>query len=151
MSRSADPTSGRSDPAAGFPHADRALLTLPVYSATQRLRSTQARTEHDHRSGSFAVPGSLQNKEVPFMASNLVHPGADGPSGTLDVITPNDAADLPGGATRGLFVGVGGSIAVRDLRGVDVVLVSGDAQYHPVRVRRVLASGTVASNIVALY
>jgi hypothetical protein len=69
----------------------------------------------------------------------------------LDPVTPDDGADLPGGVARALFVGVGGVVVVADARGVVVEIVSGDSQYHPVELRRVLATGTTADRIVALY
>lgn len=74
-----------------------------------------------------------------------------GPIERLDPVTPNDAADLPLGLTRALFVGVGGNVAVVDLHGTVVTLASADSQYHPLRVARVLASGTTATGVVALY
>lgn len=70
-------------------------------------------------------------------------------------VTPSDTADLPD-TPKGLYVGTGG----------DVVLVAADAPAGaagtafrslpggallPVRARRVLASGTTAADLVALY
>ena len=73
------------------------------------------------------------------------------PAERLAPVTPNDAADLPDGLCRGLFVGVAGAVAVLDRFGTRVELISLGGQYHPVRVRRVLAAGTDAGGIVALY
>jgi hypothetical protein len=38
-----------------------------------------------------------------------------------------------------------------DSRGVTVAFQSGDSQYHPISVRRVLQTGTTATGVVALY
>jgi hypothetical protein len=77
--------------------------------------------------------------------------GMDDPADRLVTLTPNDAADIPDGATRGVFVGVAGSFSVRDMHGNEVVLTSLDAQYHPIRITRLLATGTTASSIVGLF
>lgn len=74
-----------------------------------------------------------------------------GPIDRLAPVTPSDIDDLPNGLTRGLFVGVPGVLTVFDRHGGMAELVSGAGQYHPVRVKRVLATGTTASGIVALY
>jgi hypothetical protein len=73
------------------------------------------------------------------------------PSTRFEAVAPVDGADLAGGLTRGLFVSVAGTLVVVDERGVEMSFVSNDAQYHPIRVRRVQAGGTTASGIVALY
>lgn len=73
------------------------------------------------------------------------------PAYRLAPVTPSDATDLPGGTSRGLFVGRGGDLHVMDSTGGIVLLTSLDCQYHPVCVRRVLVDGTTASGIVALY
>lgn len=75
----------------------------------------------------------------------------DGPAESFAPVTPNDAQDLPLGLTRGLFVGQAGVFTVLDARGVAVQFTSSDGQYHPLRVRRVLATDTTAAGIVALY
>lgn len=66
-------------------------------------------------------------------------------------VQPDDAADLPGGLSRALYVGTAGVVVVTDSVGNTVSLTSAEAQYHPIRVRRVLATGTTAGGIVALY
>ncbi len=66
-------------------------------------------------------------------------------------VVPNDDADLPGGIARCLHVGGAGAVAVRDAAGNVATLTSGPGQYHPLCVARVLATGTTASGIVALY
>lgn len=66
-------------------------------------------------------------------------------------VVPHDTSDLPAGISRSLYVGGGGDVAIIDAFGEYAVLVSGDAQYHPLRIRRVLAAGTTATNLLALY
>jgi hypothetical protein len=74
-----------------------------------------------------------------------------GPATTLNIVTPSDDADLPTGTTRAIHVGTAGTVAVVDMNGNVATLASLDAQYHPVRVRRILATGTTATGIVAMY
>jgi hypothetical protein len=74
-----------------------------------------------------------------------------GPASQLAQVTPDDAADLPDGPCRGLFVGVAGALSVTDMAGATVALTSAACQYHPLRVARVNATGTTAGGIVALY
>jgi hypothetical protein len=59
--------------------------------------------------------------------------------------------DLARGVSRSLFVGGAGTITVRGADGSEATFNSGAAQYHPIRVARVLATGTTASEIIALY
>ena len=75
----------------------------------------------------------------------------EGPSDHFIAVTPNDDVDLPLGPTRGIYVGQAGVFVVMDLYGTPTAFESTDAQYHPLRVRRVLASGSTAGGIVALY
>jgi hypothetical protein len=75
----------------------------------------------------------------------------DAPAIRLVPVVPDDAADLPGGLSRALYVGAAGVVVVTDTVGNTVPLTSAAAQYHPIRVRRVLATGTTAAGIVALY
>ena len=73
------------------------------------------------------------------------------PATVLKAVVPSDAADLPNGTSRALFVGGAGALNVIDAEGNAAVLVSLEAQYHPIRVRRIMAAGTTATGIVALY
>jgi hypothetical protein len=74
-----------------------------------------------------------------------------GPATMIVTVTPNDDVDLSPGVSRGLFVGTAGNLRVQDAFGNIVELNSGSAQYHPLRVCRVYASGTTADGIIALY
>jgi len=66
------------------------------------------------------------------------------------VVTPNDSVDLPLKA-RALFVGGAGNIAVVTRGGSSVTFTGVAAgSILPVAVNRVLATGTTATNIMAL-
>lgn len=73
------------------------------------------------------------------------------PAQRLVPVIPSDTTDLPDGTSRGLYVSRGGVLQVMDPGGGTVVLASLDCQYHPICARRVLADGTTAAGIVALY
>lgn len=75
----------------------------------------------------------------------------DGPARNLRAVIPDDAYDLPNGIARALFVGGAGSVAILDASGTQTTLKSAAHQYHPVCVSRILATGTTATDIVALY
>lgn len=75
----------------------------------------------------------------------------DAPADRVATVIPDDAAALPLGVCRALFVGVAGAVTLEDAQGGRVVLTSAGSQYHPIRVSRVLATGTTAEGIVALY
>lgn len=74
-----------------------------------------------------------------------------GPIVRFAAVTPSDDETLELGLSRGIYVGTGGAIAVEDQHGGVVTFLSADSQYHPLRVIRVLFSGTTAEDIVALY
>lgn len=68
------------------------------------------------------------------------------------VVTPDNDADLPEYA-KALYIGVAGDITVVPMEATDdngVLFKDHPAGYMPVMVRRVLATGTTATNIVAL-
>ena len=68
-------------------------------------------------------------------------------------VTPDDAADLPGGPTNvGLWVGGTGDLHVTMHSGAEVTFKAVPAgTLLRLAVRRVWATGTTATNIVALY
>jgi hypothetical protein len=77
-------------------------------------------------------------------------------SGAVRAITPNDGTDLPLGVCRAIYVGVGGDISIDDLSGEaageSVVFVGALAgSVIPVQTARVNATGTTATDLVALY
>ena len=79
-------------------------------------------------------------RTIPFMATG----GA--------AVTPSDSADLTKPATAGLHVRTGGNVTVDTIDGSEgLVFAVNDGGFLPVQVRRVRATGTTASNIVALW
>jgi len=67
-------------------------------------------------------------------------------------VTPSDSTVLA--KTRGLYVGTSGHLAVTmesEQGSVDVTFSNHPVGYAPLRVIKVLSTGTAASNIVALY
>lgn len=79
------------------------------------------------------------------IASNLVAPAAGG-----FTITPHDSNAVPE-VTRGVYVGTGGSLVVELAWGAILTFTNvPSGAMLPIRVRRVLTSGTAAS-LVGLY
>lgn len=77
-------------------------------------------------------------------------PGATWPLSRAAAVTPSDTVDLTN-ASRCLYVGVTGDLTVDFLEGPTAVLIKAAAVgYHWIRVTRVRATGTAATNIVAL-
>ena len=73
----------------------------------------------------------------------------DGPARNAHSITPDDNTDLPN-VSRGLWVGVEGDVTVMMYSGVTETFV-GVRALLPIAVKRVLATGTTAGAIVALW
>lgn len=71
------------------------------------------------------------------------------PSSRLEVITPDDNANLPY-LTRALYVNSGGAIRVLDATGNESTFTVGNDVVLPVRVGKVFATGTTATGIVGL-
>lgn len=77
-------------------------------------------------------------------------PSLSGPAAHAFAVTPNDSSDLSE-TTRALYVGTAGSVAAVMASGASVsfdTIASGTVL--PVRVTRVLATGTTASAILGL-
>lgn len=73
-----------------------------------------------------------------------------GPAMSGFAITPHDTNELEE-MTRAVYVGAGGSIALQMHSGANVTLVGvASGTFLPVRVRKVLATGTTAGSIVGL-
>jgi len=72
-----------------------------------------------------------------------------GPLNRGAAVSPNDSTDLPN-VSRALWVGTSGAITVTMISGVDLTLVNAQGLI-PLRVSRVKATGTDATNIVALW
>ncbi len=77
--------------------------------------------------------------------------GLESPARAAAAVTPDDATDL-GRRTRSVYVGGAGDLAVHMAgESVPVVFRNIPAGLLPVRVDRVLATGTTATDIVALW
>jgi hypothetical protein len=77
-------------------------------------------------------------------------PGLESPARDGFAITPSDSDDLPE-VTRALYVGAEGTVAVALASGASVTLEGVSAgTLLPLRVSRVLATGTTASAIIGL-
>lgn len=76
--------------------------------------------------------------------------GLDSPAAAAFAITPSDSTDLPF-ATRALNVAQTGAIAVLTIRGDTATVFVAAGSAFPIRVQRVLATGTTALGIVGLY
>lgn len=73
-------------------------------------------------------------------------------AGSGVAVTPNDNTDLTN-TTRAIYIGGAGNLAVildRDTSAVTFLAVSAGAVL-PIRVRRVMSTGTTATNILALH
>jgi hypothetical protein len=66
-------------------------------------------------------------------------------------VTPNNDADLTDGVCKALLIGVGGTISLIAADDTDAVTLTVEAGILPVRAKRVRATGTTATSIVALY
>ena len=77
-------------------------------------------------------------------------PSLSGPASHAFAVTPNDGSDLSE-TTRALYVGTGGALAAVMASGATVTFASlASGTFLPVRVTRVLATGTTASAILGL-
>jgi hypothetical protein len=65
-------------------------------------------------------------------------------------ITPSDSTDITSGPVRGLWVGTAGNVALITFDGSTATLVNAFGVI-PLSVKRVLSTGTTASNIVGLW
>ena len=74
---------------------------------------------------------------------------ATAPAGYGVAVTTSDSVVIP--MTRALYVGVGGNIAVTDINDNVTYVNVPSGSILPVQVSKVLATGTTASSIVALY
>jgi hypothetical protein len=76
--------------------------------------------------------------------------GKDSPANFGAAVTPDDSTDL---ATlpRGLFIGGAGDVVVHDTAGTSLTFTCPAGAILPLRAARVLATGTTATGIVALW
>jgi hypothetical protein len=71
------------------------------------------------------------------------------PANDAIAVTPSDATVIP--VTRGLYVGTTGTLIVRTANGNNATFTNVAVGYHPLQVDMVLATGTTALGILALY
>lgn len=78
--------------------------------------------------------------------------GLESPAGDAAAITPDDSNDLPTSA-RAIYVGGGGDIVLDTVKGETSILFKAVPQgtILPVRAKRVRASSTTATNLIALW
>lgn len=79
-----------------------------------------------------------------------VNPEMWAPAIDAKAVTTSDTVDLPNGYCRSLWVGVLGDVAVITQQGTVVTFV-GVQGILPVICKRVMATGTTGTSIVALY
>jgi len=72
------------------------------------------------------------------------------PADHAATVTPSDSADLANTA-RALYVGTPGDVKVTTILGDTITFANVPAGVLPVRAKRVYATGTTASDIVALW
>lgn len=78
-------------------------------------------------------------------------PGLTSPAIDGAMIAPNDGVDLIH-VTRALYVGTGGQIAAELASGTPINLVGvTGGSLLPIRVRKILATGTTATNLVGFW
>lgn len=75
--------------------------------------------------------------------------GRGGPGIRHHAAEPSDTATLPF-ETRLIYVGTGGNLVAVDRDGTEVAYKVGDGAMLPMAVRRILATGTTARDIVVI-
>lgn len=83
--------------------------------------------------------------------SNPYGPGNDGSFARFVAVTPSDTVDLTGGPARGIYVGVAGDVSLVGLDDTAVVFKAMPVGLHKVIFRRVNATSTTATNMVAMF
>ena len=76
--------------------------------------------------------------------------GLTAPANHLANVKPDDGADLAN-VSRGILLGGAGDVTVTTLGGDTVTLTLAAGVAHAIRVKRVHATGTTATNIVVLW
>ena len=94
----------------------------------------------------------MADKVKPSTSSEVMYQNSgSAPSRECVNITPNDNTDLDPYA-RSIRVGVAGNVTIQTPRGESVLFVgAGAGEIIPVHVKRLMATGTTATDIVALY
>lgn len=73
------------------------------------------------------------------------------PGRVFRAVTPNDSADLPDGACKGIYVGTQGNLVVIGADDSAAVTLVAAIGWLPVCAKRIKSGGTSASDIVAIY
>ncbi len=95
------------------------------------------------------VSGAILNAQYPDVYDQRVA-SRSRRGGDAVAITPSDTFQIS--TTRGLFVAVGGNIAVTTAAGNTLLMVGvPSGETIPIRVNQVLATGTTATGIIGLY
>ena len=77
---------------------------------------------------------------------------ASDPARDAKVVTPDNAVNLPDGVCSSLWIGSVGHVKVTTRKGTDVTFSNvASGTLLRIQAQRVWATGTTASNIVALY
>ena len=67
-------------------------------------------------------------------------------------VTPSDTVDLVQGATKGLYIGGAGNVKMDMADGTTITFTALSAgMIHPISAKRVYATGTTATLILAVY
>jgi len=85
------------------------------------------------------------------MAQDKTMSGVGEPASNAEDVTPDDGSDLAT-VSRALYIGMSGNLTVV-MAGEQTVMFAGvpSGTFMPIRVKRVKASGTSASQIINLY
>ena len=76
--------------------------------------------------------------------------GLESPASSAFAVSPSDASDLPT-LTRALYVGVSGSLVVTLIGDASSVTFANlTAGWHPIRARKIHATGTSAGSILGI-
>jgi len=76
--------------------------------------------------------------------------GLESPASYLSAVTPSDSSDLPS-ACRALNVATSGTVSVTTVGGTTATVYMAAGVAFPVRARRILATDTTATGIVAMW
>lgn len=74
----------------------------------------------------------------------------DSPAAHAASVTPNDSTDLAA-SSRALYIGTSGDVKVTTVGGNDVTFANVPVGVLPIRVKRVHATGTSATGIIAIW
>jgi hypothetical protein len=69
----------------------------------------------------------------------------------FETVTPSDSVFLPGGECSALYIGVAGDVTILNATGNPITFKNVPVGYLDCQTTRVNATGTTATDIVALY